>query len=125
MMVAKLRLAGEVEVDRDRLEQLYGQLGSNNADGVISRAMEELATRLTKVEAAHKAGQFEDLHKAAKSMVAISEQIGLRTFSSVAKDVAGLARDDDGTALAACVARLMRIGENSLLAVWDMQGASI
>ncbi|EKE74177.1 hypothetical protein [Celeribacter baekdonensis] len=125
MVVVKLRPDGAVHVDRDRLDQLYGQLGASGADGVVSRAMEELAVRLAKVESSYRKSQFEDLQRAARSMVAISEQIGMVSFARVASDVNELALSDDGTALAACVERLMRIGENSLLAVWDLQGASL
>lgn len=125
MVVSKLRPEGVVNVDREKLDQLYGQLGHSGADGVIARAMEELAVRLAKVESSYKKGELEDMQRAARSMVAISEQIGMVTFAQVADDVNRLANDEDGTALAACVERLMRIGENSLLAVWDIQGASV
>ncbi|WP_244906076.1 hypothetical protein [Celeribacter ethanolicus] len=125
MVVSKLRPDGTVEVDRDRLDQLYSQLGTSGADGVVSRAMEELAVRLAKVDSSYRKGQFAEMQRAARSMIAISEQIGMVTFARVAGDVNALALTDDSTALAACVERLMRIGENSLLAVWDLQGASL
>jgi hypothetical protein len=125
MTVKKLRPEGAVRVDKERLEQLYAQLGTSSADGVVSRAMEELAVRLAKVESSYKKGQFKELQRASRSMIAISEQIGMETFASVASDVNTLAEMDDGTALAATVERLLRIGENSLLAVWDLQGASV
>lgn len=125
MVVKKLRPEGVVHVNKERLDQLYAQLGATGADGVVSRAMEELAVRLAKVESCYKKGQLEEMQKAARSMIAISEQIGMETFASVATDVNKLATLDDGTALAATVDRLMRIGENSLLAVWDLQGASV
>ena len=125
MVVAKLRPEGAVQVDRERLEQLYAQLGHGGADGVVSRAMEELAVRLAKVDSSFKKGELEDMQRAARSMIAISEQIGMVTFARVAGDVSRLAFEEEDAALAACVERLMRIGENSLLAVWDLQGASV
>lgn len=125
MVVEKLRPEAVAQVDRERLDDLYVQLGTSGADGVVSRAMEELAVRLGRVEKCHKRGEMDELRRAARSMIAISEQIGMQTFASVAKDVSDLASGDDGTALAATVERLTRIGENSLLAIWDMQGASV
>lgn len=125
MVVKKLRPEASVSVDRERLDQLYVQLGTSGADGVVSRAMEELAVRLARVEKCHRAGDFDELQRAARSMIAISDQIGMTTFATVAKDVSELSLTDDGTALAATVERLTRIGENSLLAIWDLQGASI
>jgi hypothetical protein len=125
MVVNKLRPVGTVNVDRERLDQLYAQLGASGAEGVITRAMEELAVRLAKVESCYKKGQLSDMQRAARSMVAISEQIGMTTFATAAGSVNDLADSDDSTALAATVDRLMRTGENSLLAVWDLQGASL
>ena len=87
--------------------------------------MEELAVRLAKVDSCFKKGQLEEMQRAARSMIAISDQIGMQTFAAVATDVSQLALSADSAALAACVDRLMRIGENSLLAVWDLQGASL
>ncbi|WP_244515641.1 hypothetical protein [Pacificibacter marinus] len=107
------------------MDQLHSQLGETGADGVVSRAMEELAVRLAKVESCYKKGQLDEMQRAARSMIAISEQIGMETFARVAADVNTLATRDDGTALAATVDRLMRIGQKSLLAVWDLQGDSV
>jgi hypothetical protein len=39
--------------------------------------------------------------------------------------VAELSTSRDGTALAACGARLLRLGEASLVTVWDGQGISL
>lgn len=125
MMVSKLRPDGSVELDQKRLDQLYSQLGTSAADGVVCRAMEELAIRLAKVESCFKKSEFKELQRAARSMIAIAEQIGMVTFSRVASDVNALSLSDDAAALAACVERLMRIGENSLLAVWTLQDASL
>ncbi|WP_460272737.1 hypothetical protein [Celeribacter sp. ULVN23_4] len=87
--------------------------------------MEELAIRLAKVESCFKKSEFKELQRAARSMIAIAEQIGMVTFSRVAADVNALSLSEDAAALAACVERLMRIGENSLLAVWTLQDASL
>ncbi|MCA0042266.1 hypothetical protein LA304_02060 [Celeribacter sp. ASW11-22] len=111
--------------DRERLDQLYAELGRSGADDVISKAMEELAVRLAKVGNAHKKGDFPQVQKSARSMIAISDQIGMVTLARVAGAVNELAQSGDYVALAACVSRLVRIGENSLLAIWDHQGASL
>ncbi|SLN15613.1 hypothetical protein AQS8620_00294 [Aquimixticola soesokkakensis] len=125
MVVTNLKPEAGVRVDRERLEQLYVQLGHSSAEGVIARAMEELAVRLARVEACYRKGEIDKMARAARSMVAISEQIGLETFAQVSSNVADLSTRGDDTALAACVARLMRIGEGSLIAVWDLQDMSV
>ena len=124
-MVTRLHHDEVVRLDRNRLEQLYAQLGPSGADGVICRAMEELAARLAKAEKLYRRNELNDLQRAVRSMVAIAEQIGMMCFASVARDVADLTRGTDSAGLAACMARLIRIGEGSLMAVWDLQDASI
>lgn len=124
-MITKLRPDEPVRLDRDRLEHLYTQLGHSGAEGVVARAMEELAARLSRVEKLFKRGELGEMQRASRSMIAISEQIGMVTFARVAKDVSTLSGSENSAALAATVARLIRIGEGSLMAVWDLQDASI
>lgn len=124
-MVVKLRIEEKVRLDHDRLEHLYMQLGPSGAEGVVARAMEELAARLARVERLFKRGELVEMQRAARSMIAISEQIGMETFARVAADVVALSDKGDAAALGACVSRLIRIGEGSLMAVWDLQDATI
>ncbi|MGH1330385.1 MAG: hypothetical protein ACRBBK_05840 [Paracoccaceae bacterium] len=124
-MITKLRPDEAVRLDHDRLEHLYMQLGPSGAEGVVARAMEELAARLSKVERLYKRGELGEMQRAARSMIAISEQIGMVTFARVAEDVTRLSDSENSAALAATVGRLIRIGEGSLMAVWDLQDASI
>lgn len=125
MVVQKLRPEGAVSIDQPRLTQLYKQLGTIDADDVVSRAMEELAVRLAKVGSAYKQKDFEEVQRGGRSMIAISEQIGMTTFAAAAAGVSDTATAVDSVALAATVDRLLRVGENSLLAVWELQGVSI
>lgn len=125
MVVQKLRPEGAVSIDQPRLTQLYKQLGTIDADDVVSRAMEELAVRLAKVGSAYKQKDFEEVQRGGRSMIAISEQIGMTTFAVAAAGVSDTATAVDSVALAATVDRLLRVGENSLLAVWELQGVSI
>ncbi len=101
------------------------QLGAPGAEAVVARAMEELAARLARVERLFSGGDHHELHRAARSMVGIAEQIGMDMFARVAGDVAALTLTHDAAALAATMARLKRIGEGSLMAVWDLHDASV
>ncbi len=114
-----------VRLDSDRLGELYAQLGEAGAEDVVCRAMEELAVRLSHSERLFRQGDMEDLRKSARSLVAISEQIGMHSVARVARDVTYCIDDNDPVALAATLSRLLRIGERSLTAIWDMQDLSI
>lgn len=124
MVTTRLRPEEAVQVDRTCLDQLYEELGTVHADDVVSHAMEEIAVRMARVQVLYRQANFPEMSQMAQSLVAISGQIGLISFSHVARDVARLGGKDDPAALGACVARLIRSGENSLLAIWSLQGAA-
>lgn len=74
-------------VDYDRLNELYTQLGQSNAEDIVCRAMEELALRLTHCDKLYRDKAWDDLHKSVKSLVAIADQIGMPPVSLVAGHV--------------------------------------
>ena len=123
--VLKIRIKETVHVDHDRLGALYAQLGEAGAEDVVCRAMEELALRLSHCSRLHEARQWADLRKCSRSLIAISEQIGMLVLARVAEDVIETIDAEDGPATAATLARLLRIGEQSLTAIWDLQDITI
>lgn len=123
--VLKIRLNETVHVDQDRLGALYAELGADAAENVVCRAMEELAIRLSHCGRLHCAGQTPELRKCAKSLIAISEQIGMFALARVAGDVVETIDNQDSAATGATFARLLRIGEQSLTAIWDLQDLTI
>lgn len=114
-----------VRLDSDRLGQLYRQLGEVSAEDVVCRAIEELAVRLSHCERLWRQRDQEQLRKSARSLIAISDQIGMNTLARVADDVTCAVDAGDAVALGATLFRLLRIGERSLTAVWDLQDLSV
>ncbi|MEB8387170.1 hypothetical protein OO012_08025 [Rhodobacteraceae bacterium KMM 6894] len=123
--VTLLKQDEAVRLNADRLEELYVQLGEAGAENVVCRALEELAVRLSHTERCYREGRGLDLRKSARSLVAISDQIGMQMLSRVATDVTICADKGDSVALAATLSRLLRIGERSLSEIWQMQDLSI
>lgn len=123
--VVQLRLDETVRLDRDQLEVLYVQLGPAGADNLVAHAMEELAVELARLERRHKASRIGDVLNSARLLIAIAQQIGMTSLARVARDVLSLANGSDSAGYAAAVARLLRIGERSLVAVWDLQDMSV
>lgn len=115
----------KVRLDSDRLAELYVQLGEVGAQDVVCRAMEELAVRLTKVNEAFIGYKGRELRKGSKGLIGIAEQIGMQRLADVARDVCNCADENDPVALGATLARLLRIGDSSLTAVWDLQDLSV
>ncbi len=114
-----------IRLDPDRLGNLYRQLGETGAEDVICRAIEELAVRLAHCERLWRKQDHEGLRKCARSLIAISDQIGMTALARVAGDVTETIDRCDSCAAGATLFRLLRIGERSLTAVWDLQDLSV
>lgn len=125
LQVLHIKPRENVCVDQDRLGTLYAQLGATGAEDVICRALEELAIRLSHCEALYRKDLMTDLRKNARSLIAIADQIGMPALSQAAFAVTNCIDREDLVALAATLSRLIRVGERSLVAVWDMQDVPI
>lgn len=123
--VVFLKPVEEVDIDRNRLAELYNQLGYPNAEDVICRAMEEIAVRLAHADRTFKQGPLDEMKKSVRSLKAIAAQIGLETLTQVAGDVYLCIETGDMAALAATKSRLTRTGEISLVEIWDLQDLSV
>ncbi len=118
--VTLLRQSERVRLDPDRLDELYLQLGHQQAEEVVCRALEELAARLTHVERFYRQGKTREMRKCARSLGAIADQVGMEALARVARDVSGCTDAGDAVALAAVLARLLRVGEMSLTEIWEV-----
>ena len=120
MQLLQIKPMENVIVDQDRLGALYAQLGEAGAEDVVCRALEELALRLSHSEMLFHQEGWVDLRQNTRSLIAIADQIGMTALSQVAQDVSHCIDRRDITALAATLSRLIRVGERSLTAIWDL-----
>lgn len=123
--IVQIRSLEPIQLDQVRLNALYAQLGSEGAQSVVCRAMEELAARLAECDTLWRAKNYEHLRKQARSLTAIADQIGMDRLAQVAGHVTTSIDAEDEIALAATLSRLLRIGERSLTAIWTMENLSI
>lgn len=114
-----------VRLDPDCLVALYSELGESGAEQVVCKAMEELAARLTEMQRFADEGRTAGLVRSARLLIKVAEQIGMLTFARVAGDVLSAASAGDAAGQAATLARLMRIGDRSLNAVWDLRDMTV
>lgn len=110
-----------MHLDPDRIDDLFLQLGQHAAEDVVCRALEELAARLTHIEASFRHDDIDELRKNTRSLGAIADQLGMQKLAKVARDVSDCAKAGDPVAKAATLARLLRIGERSLTEIWELQ----
>ncbi len=83
-------------------------------------AVEEMVVCLAAIEAAWATGEFGRLAGLLKSLALQSERAGLPDVVHVAQSVESLLGSRDEVALAAVVARLIRVGETSLATLLEI-----
>ncbi len=120
-----LGLSESVSLEAERLRSLLLKTTPQDAEKIVCRAVEELALRLSHCGRHWRQGELPELRKCARSMIAISEQIGMSTLARVSGDVVASIDADDSVATAATQARLTRIGDASLLTIWDYRDLSV
>lgn len=123
--VTRLYHVEDIDLDRDRQVELVRDLPEIEADRLLGRALEEIAARLTRIETSHAQGDLNRVQSGARGLAAIADQTGLISVRRLALLVADLCRSRDSAALAANVARLIRVGEMSLVTVWDVNDISL
>lgn len=112
-------------LDPEHLEGLFARVGARAGENMVCRAMEELAYRLGCADRYHENGELAEMRKCTRALGAIAAQIGLSGLSRIAGHVVQCIDDGDPVALAATLARMARMGERSLYAIWDMQDLSV
>lgn len=123
--LAVLRHDESIRLDPDRLVALYSDLGETGAERVICRAMEELAARLTEIQRFVDERNAAAMQRSARLLIGVAEQVGMPTFARVAGDVLRTSDAGDVAAQAATLARLVRIGDRSLNAVWSLRDLTV
>lgn len=123
--IKKLHHKESVRLDRDQLEVLCLQLGPQGADKLVNQSLEDLAVGLSHVQKKYLSGQVDETRKEIRKLVNIATQLGMTTLARVARDALELAGGKDAVGYHAVLSRLTRIGEGSLIAVWDLQDMSV
>ncbi|MEM0948288.1 MAG: hypothetical protein AAGK37_12835 [Pseudomonadota bacterium] len=123
--ISRLHYAEPAQVDRLRLEELVYDHGPQGAERLMGRTLEDLAVRLNQAERAWRKGHSAALQRDANSLADLAYGVGLVGLCQVANAVAEIAVTDDSAALGATVARMMRVGEASLMSAWDLDGQTL
>ena len=88
---------------------------------LLCREMEQLAALLTECKKGYAKSEYSVVRQKLDELEAFSKLIGLPVLESVARDVQNCIEVYDPVALSATMSRLLRMGERSLTAIWDLQ----
>ncbi len=124
-VIVNLNHSESVRLDRAQLERLYVQLGPARADKEVNQTLEDLAIGLANVQKAQRGGQMDQVRECVRNLIAIANKIGMTSLGRVGRDVLDLSQGTDLAGYHATLARLGRIGERSLIAVWDIQDVTL
>lgn len=121
--IMELRPEEPARFNPDKLEDLCRRMGEARAEAEVAVALHRISEALPKIrpllasdEAAFVAGL--------EQMIADAELIGMATLSRVARSVLDSFGTENIVALSATMARLERVGDRSIHAVWDLEDLS-
>lgn len=113
--VVSMNPRGVPRMDLNSIAALRQELGQNDSQEIVERAAFELSDRLYLLNLAMSEKDHDQVGRMAKSIVAISEQIGLTEFSIAARNLSECILLCDVNAIAAVHARVANVGEMSLV----------
>lgn len=119
--IAYLPLRDVMRIDPEPLARLQAALGPQGAEDVVCRALEDISHRLRRLSEDHIARDMDKIARGARSIAAVSAQIGLRDLALVATHVLDCASRDEATALAATLARMFRVGRRSVTEIGQVR----
>lgn len=122
LAVSRLVPKTDLRLDFEALARLHAALGPKLAGATLVRAHDELAHQVQAVCIAHACCDLEGMASAVRRMRRLSLDVGLPEMRRAADHVLDCLAQPDATALAATVARLVRIGE---LAVSEVGGQRV
>ena len=123
MMPETLVIRDEVvTLDLDRLGALRPAPGDAEAEARLAAALEALAATLADVEACWRRGDSAQMMRALGAAQGLAEPLGMVKLEGTLRAVRACLAGGDAVALAATLARMLRVGERSLVAIWDRHG---
>ncbi|RYG90425.1 hypothetical protein EU803_14480 [Loktanella sp. IMCC34160] len=122
--VTRLSPVESLRIDNDLVEGLYADLGREAADLVVCRALEDLANRMNRIEAEHRACAFDLVQKEARRIMAVAQQIGLTEIANAASAVRHCAQAGQTIATVATLARLRRLNDRAMTEIWAGRDAA-
>lgn len=122
--VTILRCQSPPNLDPEPIHQILAAKGEVVGEAMICRVLEDIATRLDLIQVAKQKHCFDDIGTPARRIIQVSMQIGLTDVTQAAAHVATSAKQGDGVALSATLARLERAFDVAVSEVWRFRDYS-
>ena len=112
--IVALRPKERVRQDVEPIATIYRNLGTSSAEGVVTRALGELALTMSGLASQVRSHQMGDLVQQLRRLGRMADNLGMVSLALVSADLSVCLEREDATAFAAVWARMLRIAERSL-----------
>ncbi len=109
-----------VEIDQAQLFQQFNLEADRDRHDLILDVVEDIAKILGRAEAQYLKMDYNDLCESLDNIITLGRKFGFGRLSRVAQDVQACVDANDFVAVSSTFQRLLRVGEQSLFAIWDM-----
>jgi len=108
-------------MDPAPLTAMFASHSDQDAEAMICRALEDIAMRLDRLQAARRAGALGEIPQPARRIAAIAKGLGLSEVTMVAESIANAAENGCGIALGAVTSRMERCFDAAVTHVWEFR----
>jgi hypothetical protein len=106
------------------LESLCRRIGETRAEAEVARALERISTTLSALDTLDRDADTSLMAAALRSLIRDADMIGMISLARVSRGVLSCLGSGDALGYAATLARLLRVGERSIHAVWELEDLS-
>ena len=121
MSVIALRALNEsLNFDHELLNGLFQKLPEREAEKILLQTLENISITLSAIQESYFSEEREGLLHALCALRNFSNRVGFTKLARVAADAQLVYETGNNTALAAVIHRLLRVGDQSLQRIWDV-----
>ncbi len=121
-VVTVLRFEEPVRFDPDRLERLCRDIGETQVEYEVAAGLERIMIALAQIDCVDSTLERK---KIVAGIADPASKIGMATLARVVRNVHIVMARQDMAAIGATLARLRRVGERSVYAIYDIEDMSV
>ena len=119
-IVTMMERKESVEIDQAQFLEQFNLQADRDRHDLIFDVVEDIARILGRAEAQYMKSNHDELRDSLNKITNLGRQFGFRNLSRVAQDVMICVDANDFVSVSSTFQRLLRVGEQSLFAIWDM-----
>lgn len=123
--VHALRPREGTTLDPVQLGDMMARMADTQGQVALGNLLDDLALKLSQIGPAWRDARFDTVVCCCRDVGELAVALRCDRLARVARTAVALAAQNDGVALAANLGRMMRLGEEVLTSVWDLQDALV